>query len=132
MLELKQLILAEEARFRSVLLYYYIYPVGLAYFLVSRSVAAEIEAIRAGKWDAQIERRLGSDEYVTDRIALSSQSDVCVFYFSSESRVLNRHSSMQRSDVLAESGLDFTHMSEPSPSASPAQVTMLLNSVATL
>lgn len=79
-LELKQLILAEEARFRSVLLYYYIYPVGLAYFLVSRSVAAEIEAIRAGKWDAQIERRLGSVEYVTDRIALSSQSDVCVFY----------------------------------------------------
>ncbi|KAI9448053.1 hypothetical protein H4582DRAFT_1898251 [Lactarius indigo] len=80
-LELKQLILAEEVRFRSV--------------------AAEIEAIRAGKWDAQIEKRLEVGEYVTDKMALSSQSD--------------------RDDVPAESGLDLTHMSEPSLSVSQAQ-----------
>ncbi|KAH9062720.1 hypothetical protein EDB87DRAFT_255488 [Lactarius vividus] len=78
-LELKQLILAEEVRFRSV--------------------AAEIEAIRAGKWDAQIEKRLEVGEYVTDKMTLS-QSEV---------------------DVPAEPGLDFTHMSEPSPSVSQAQ-----------
>ncbi|KAI9466996.1 hypothetical protein BJY52DRAFT_1235753 [Lactarius psammicola] len=81
-LELKQLILAEEVRFRSV--------------------ATEIEAIRAGKWDAQIEKRLGDGEYVTDRVGHSSQSE--------------------RADVPAESGLDVTLMSEPSPSVSQAQL----------
>lgn len=79
-LELKQLILAEETRFRSALACY-LYPVFLAYFLVARSVAAEIEAIRAGKWDAQIEKRLGADEYVTDKMTPSSQSEVCVLYY---------------------------------------------------
>ncbi len=79
-LELKQLILAEEVRFRSVLVYC-LCPVLSAYFLVTRSVAAEIEAIRAGKWDAQIEKRLGVGEYVTDNMALSPQSEVCIFYY---------------------------------------------------
>ncbi|KAH8999132.1 hypothetical protein EDB92DRAFT_1832589 [Lactarius akahatsu] len=79
-LELRQLILAEEMRFRSV--------------------AAEIEAIRAGKWDAQIEKRLEVGEYVTDKMALSQS---------------------ERFDVPAESGLNLTHMSEPSPSVSQAQ-----------
>ncbi len=40
--------------------------------------------------------------------------------------------SLQRVDVLAESGLDVTHMSEPSPSVSQAQVTMFLGSVVAL
>jgi hypothetical protein len=39
-------------------------------------VAAEIEAIRAGKWDAQIEKRIGTDEDVTDKVAPSSPSEV--------------------------------------------------------
>ncbi|KAF8261396.1 hypothetical protein EI94DRAFT_1746111 [Lactarius quietus] len=80
-LELKQLILEEETRFRSVV--------------------AEIEAIRAGKWDAQIEKRLEVDEYVPDNMAPSPQSE--------------------RANVHTESGLDFTHISEPSPSVSPVQ-----------
>ena len=80
-LELKQLILAEETRFRSILISY-LYPVVLAYLFTARSVAAEIEAIRAGKWDAQIEKRLDADEYATDKMAPSSPSEVCVLYYS--------------------------------------------------
>ena len=78
-LELKQLILAEETRFRSILMHY-LYPVFLAYFFIARSVAAEIEAIRAGKWDAQIEKRHDADKYATEKMVPSSPSEVCVFY----------------------------------------------------
>jgi hypothetical protein len=79
-LELKQLILAEETRFRSILVYY-LYPVFWAYLFIARSVAAEIEAIRAGKWDTQIEKRLDTDEYATDKTAPASPSEVCLFYY---------------------------------------------------
>ncbi|KAI0004996.1 hypothetical protein BJV74DRAFT_806278 [Russula compacta] len=54
-LELKQLILAEEAQFNSV--------------------AAEIEAIRSGKWDTEIEKGLGVGEASPDRLARSPQSE---------------------------------------------------------
>ncbi|KAH9999858.1 hypothetical protein BJV77DRAFT_975101 [Russula vinacea] len=54
-LELKQLILAEEARFNSV--------------------AAEIEAIRAGKWDSEIEKDFAVDETTSDKLASSPQSE---------------------------------------------------------
>ncbi|KAI0254673.1 hypothetical protein BJV78DRAFT_1182090 [Lactifluus subvellereus] len=53
-LELRELILVEEARFKSV--------------------AAEIEAIRSGKWDIRIEERPSVDEGILDR-PLSQQSE---------------------------------------------------------
>jgi hypothetical protein len=58
------------------------------------------------------------ETYVSSFIAISSNL-----------RGLNRHFSIQRADVLTESGLDFT---EPNLSASPAQVTMFLSSVVAL
>ncbi|KAN0126847.1 hypothetical protein V8E52_000487 [Russula decolorans] len=69
-LELKQLILAEEARFNSV--------------------ASEIEAIRAGKWDVKIEKDLEVDETTPDRPSPSQspQSEVCPS-ISSTSQELN-------------------------------------------
>ena len=75
-LELKQLILAEEARFKFVsfgVLFHFV-----AYPFVS-SVAAEIEAIRAGKWDTKMGNGLGFDETSPDGLAPSPQSEVCLF-----------------------------------------------------
>jgi hypothetical protein len=74
-LELKELILAEEARFkfvrlREISLPFYVY-------LVASSVAAEIEAIRAGKWDTKLEKGLEIAEDSPDRLAPSPQSEVC-------------------------------------------------------
>jgi bromodomain-containing protein 8 len=75
-LELKQLILAEEARFKFVfILKAYTFSLTLAI----SSVAAEIEAIRAGKWDVKIEKDLVVDETTPDRPSPSPspQSEVC-------------------------------------------------------
>jgi hypothetical protein len=51
----------------------------VAYLLAISSVAAEIEAIRAGKWDVKIEKDLGVDETTPDRPSPSPspQSEVC-------------------------------------------------------
>jgi hypothetical protein len=73
-LELKELILVEEARFKFVRLVmesYYHYA-----YIVASSVAAEIEAIRAGKWDTKLEIDLGMAEDSPDRPAYSPQSEV--------------------------------------------------------
>src|SRR5579863_3322556 len=75
-LELKELILTEETRFKFVhfrhgsLLPFYPY-------LVASSVAAEIEAIRSGKWDTELEKGLGIAEGTPDKLAHSPQSEVC-------------------------------------------------------
>jgi hypothetical protein len=73
-LELKQLILAEEARFKFVFIIAYS---PCPYRLVVSSVAAEIEAIRAGKWDSEIEKDIAVDETTPDKLAPSPQSEVC-------------------------------------------------------
>jgi len=88
-LELKQLILAEEARFKFVIAVEALFPL-LAYCLISSSVAAEIEAIRAGKWDTKIEEDLGVDESNSDGLALSPKSEVCFLccHFLSEAQLL--------------------------------------------
>ena len=44
-------------------------------------MAAEIEAIRAGKWDTEIEKGLEIDEGSPDRPALSPQSEVCPLFW---------------------------------------------------
>lgn len=77
MLELKQLILAEEARFKFVLIIKPYSTLSFILFFIS-SVAAEIEAIRAGKWDTEIEKGLEVDETTPDRLAPSPQSEVCL------------------------------------------------------
>lgn len=77
-LELKRLILAEEARFKFVfILEPYTF---VAYLFAVSSVATEIEAIRAGKWDVKIEKDLGVDETTPDRPSPSPspQSEVCL------------------------------------------------------
>lgn len=74
-LELKELILAEEARFKFVRFRHGILLPFYAY-LVASSVAAEIEAIRAGKWDTKLEMGLGIAEDIPDRPAYSPQSEV--------------------------------------------------------
>jgi hypothetical protein len=75
-LELRELILEEEARFKSIL-FQPPAPLVWAYYLIARSVAAEIEAIRSGKWDTTIADRLSVDEDIPDR-PLSRQSEVCL------------------------------------------------------
>ena len=74
-LELKELILGEEARFKFVHFYHGILLLLYAY-LVASSVAAEIEAIRAGKWDTKLEKGLGMAEDSQDRLEYSPQSEV--------------------------------------------------------
>lgn len=49
-----------------------------SYRLVVSSVAAEIEAIRAGKWDSEIEKDIAVDETTSDKLASSPQSEVCL------------------------------------------------------
>jgi hypothetical protein len=74
-LELKELILAEEARFKFVFFRHEIL-LSLYAHLVASSVAAEIEAIRAGKWDTKLENGLEIAEAAPDRLAHSPQSEV--------------------------------------------------------
>ncbi|KAI0304121.1 hypothetical protein BC826DRAFT_981631 [Russula brevipes] len=81
-LELKQLILAEEARFNAV--------------------AAEIEAIRAGKWDTKIEKGLVVDESTPDRPPPSPPSE--------------------RVSAIEGSGSDLTGVSDSSSSVLQVQV----------
>ncbi|KAI0307180.1 hypothetical protein B0F90DRAFT_1685972, partial [Multifurca ochricompacta] len=85
-LELKQLILAEEARFKSV--------------------AAEIEAIRAGKWFTPIERRPSANECPPDKLELPPQSE--------------------QADAVKQSASDLTGLSDPSPSVSKMQISQTL------
>ncbi|KAH9965952.1 hypothetical protein BC827DRAFT_1181226 [Russula dissimulans] len=99
-LELKQLILAEEVRFKFVIVVETLFPL-LAYCLISSSVAAEIEAIRAGKWDVKIEEDLGVDESSSDRLALSPKSE--------------------RVSAIEGSGSDLTGVSDTSSSAPQVQ-----------
>ncbi|KAH9977802.1 hypothetical protein BGW80DRAFT_1284277 [Lactifluus volemus] len=79
-LELRELILEEEARFKSV--------------------AAEIEAIRSGKWDTRIADRLSVDEDIPDR-PLSRQSE--------------------RAGAIEGSGSDLTGVSDSSSSVPQVQ-----------
>ncbi|KAI0268277.1 hypothetical protein BC834DRAFT_684695 [Gloeopeniophorella convolvens] len=63
--ELRQLILAEEARFKCVFL-----SPSFAEFCAltrRRSVAAEIEAIRAGRWDSKVTERLAASEDASEK-----------------------------------------------------------------
>ena len=82
MLELKQLILTEEVRFKFVFI---LEPHALTLLRLPSfsSVAAEIEAIRAGKWDLKIAKDLGVDDTTLDRSSQSPspspQSEVCPF-----------------------------------------------------
>jgi len=78
-LELKELILAEEARFKFVPFRHRILLPFYAH-LVFSSVAAEIEAIRAGRWDTKLEIVLGIVEDSPDRPAYSPQSEVGLLF----------------------------------------------------
>jgi hypothetical protein len=87
---------------------------------VISSVAAEIEAIRAGKWDSEIEKSIAVDKTTPDKPAPSPQSEVCLSIRLTLWKLSRPH--LQRVSAIEGPGSDLTGVSDSSSSAPQVQV----------